>query len=76
MFSDVVAKVIQLSIISNLLEIMGIYCGQSAICIECRGMLRSRLVRVIKLNSLSATYNLQQTTISNFAAFSKITNKA
>ena len=29
-----------------------------------------------KLNPLSATYNLQQTTISNFAAFSKITNKA
>ena len=26
------------------------------------------------LNPLSATYNLQQTTISNFAAFSKITN--
>ena len=25
--------------------------------------------------SLSSTYNLQQTTISNFAAFSKITNK-
>ena len=28
------------------------------------------------LISLSATYNLQQTTIVNFAAFSKITNKA
>ena len=28
------------------------------------------------LNPLSATYNLQQTTILNFAAFSKITNKA
>ena len=27
-------------------------------------------------NPESATYNLQQTTISNFAAFSKITNKA
>ena len=28
------------------------------------------------LNPLSATYNLQQMTISTFAAFSKITNKA
>ena len=28
------------------------------------------------INPESATYNLQQTTISNFAAFSKITNKA
>ena len=27
-------------------------------------------------NVSSATYNLQQTTIANFAAFSKITNKA
>ena len=27
-------------------------------------------------NHLSATYNLQQTTLSNFAAFSKITNEA
>ena len=30
----------------------------------------------IEVNPESATYNLQQTTISNFAAFSKITNKA
>ena len=30
----------------------------------------------IMLNPLSATYNLKQTTISNFVAFSKITNKA
>ena len=29
-----------------------------------------------KLNQISVTYNLQQTTVSNFAAFSKITNKA
>ena len=28
------------------------------------------------VNPLSATYNLQQTTISYFAAFSKVTNKA
>ena len=28
------------------------------------------------LNPESATYNLQQTTISNITAFSKITNKA
>ena len=32
--------------------------------------------RRIIFNSESATYNLQQRTISNFAAFSKITNKA
>ena len=29
-----------------------------------------------RLNPQSATYNLQQTTIANFADFSKITNKA
>ena len=28
-----------------------------------------------EVNPYSATYNLQQTIISNFAAFSKITNK-
>ena len=29
---------------------------------------------LVSINPQSATYNLQQTTISNFAAFSKITN--
>ena len=33
-------------------------------------------IQVRYLNPKSATYNLQQTTIKNFAAFSKITNKA
>ena len=37
---------------------------------------RTYKVSKFSFNPKSATYNLQQTTISNFAAFSKITNKA
>ena len=35
-----------------------------------------QLIICISINPQSPTYNLQQTTISNFATFSKITNKA
>ena len=35
------------------------------------GLMVGKVLRV-----QSATYNLQQTTISNFVAFSKVTNKA
>ena len=37
---------------------------------------RQQTTRVITGGKTSANYNLQQTTIANFAAFSKITNKA
>ena len=41
-----------------------------------QGYIRAWYVIPSLVNPESATYNLQQTTISNFAAFSKITNKA
>ena len=44
----------------------------------CKGYQQTTKVAASKesVNLKSATYNLQQTTNSNFAAFSKITNKA
>ena len=53
------------------------------ICVQnvCKGYQHTKNVTVNKervkrlLNPKSATYNLQQTTISKFGAFSKITNK-
>ena len=43
--------------------------------ITSRQRIKGDITQVLWFNPKMATYNLQQTTISNFAAFSKITNK-